>query len=454
MQPLIISYSGIRGIIGESLTEAVAARYGRAFGELLQARHGDRAVVLLGRDTRPSGPELQAGIARGLAGAARLIDLGVVPTPTVQFAMGALGAHGAVCVTASHNPAEWNGFKFFLGPDNTVLGSAEIAELCAAAADEGADPGGPAADAEDRRSEAIRLHVDRVCGIVDAARIRARGYRVAVDSAGGAGAEPTRALLEALGCQVVEVKSARESEPVAEALTELQAAVRAGACDLGLAQDLDADRLALVTEDGQAPGEETTLVMAIAHLLRRFATGRRVVVKNVATTRAIDDLASRHGAILIETPVGEINLSRALLDEVRRGVTAFGGEGNGGVIFPPVSPGRDSLVGAALVLEAMASDGRRLSHQLADLPRYHMVKSRAALAPTIRLDEVIAAIQATHPHATASHVDGLKMSLPDGSWFVVRPSNTEPVVRLVAESAVPGWAELTVASLAGRLRQA
>ncbi len=446
---LIVSYSGIRGIVGKSLTEEVAARFGAAFAALLKGRVQGTAMILLGRDTRPSGPGLLRAMARGLAGAGRLVDLGVVPTPTLQFALGALGASAGVCVTASHNPGEWNGFKFFLGLDNTVLDGRDMRELQRLAEGVSGDGAAPAVD--DAHEEAVGLHVERVCAIVDAERVRQRRFRVAVDSARGAGTAITVRLLEALGCEVVPVVSGRESEPVAEALGELAAAVRTGGCDLGLAQDLDADRLALVDERGDAPGEEQTLVLAIDHLLRRTGGGPCVVVKNVATTRAVDDLAAAAGARLIETPVGEVHLSRALLAEVRAGRAAFGGEGNGGVIYPPVSPGRDSLVGAALVLESLATGGGPLSARLATLPRYHMVKTRVALAAGAPVAALLDAIAAAYPDAVATRPDGLKLTFADGAWLVVRPSNTEPVIRVVAESPAPGWVERIAAAVAARL---
>jgi phosphomannomutase len=460
MQPLIVSYSGIRGVVGESLTEDVALRFGRAFGRLVTARH-PAPTFLVGRDTRPSGAALVRAAMRGLAPFGRLVDLGVVATPTLQFAMGAFAAEAALCVTASHNTSEWNGLKLFLGPDNTVLDGEQMRELRARAevgeVSTAAPPlsaTGPTAGAEERHGEAIRRHVEAVRGRIDAARVQARRFRVALDSAGGAGQEATEALLAALGCAVVPVASGRESEPVAEHLGALCRAVVEERCDLGLAQDLDGDRLALVTERGIAPGEEATLVLAVDHLLRRHSSGRRVVVKNVSTSRAVDDVALRHGATLVETPVGEVNLSRALLRETRLGHLAFGGEGNGGVIFPPISAGRDSLVGTALVLESLAVEGVPLSQRLAALPRYHGRKLRAVLAARDSLALLLPRIEAAFPGGEPIRLDGLKLRFPDGSWFLVRASNTEPIVRVVAESMDPAWVDETTRRIEGILRAA
>jgi len=444
MQPLIISYSGIRGIAGESLTEEVALRFGRAFGRMVERRHAS-PTILLGRDTRPSGGELLRGVIRGLAPFGRLVDLGVVATPTLQFALGAFSAGAALCITASHNPSQWNGLKLFLGPDNTVLDGDQMRELCSlVGAEEPATLGPPPPAPERRHEEAIQRHLDAVRARIDVARIRARQFRVALDSAGGAGEEATQALLASIGCVVVPVASGRESEPIPEHLSELRRAVVEARCDLGLAQDLDGDRLALVTEQGEAPGEESTLVLAVDHLLHRFSEGERVVVKNIATTQAVDEVVRRHGAVLVETPVGEVNLSRVLLRETRLGRVAFGGEGNGGVIFPPISLGRDGLTGTALVLECLAGDAAPLSTRLAALPRYHGRKLRIPLMPGEAVGPLLSRIEEAFPAGEASHLDGVRLRFPDGSWFVARGSNTEPILRVVAESPVAAWVDETI----------
>jgi phosphomannomutase len=443
MNALIVSYSGIRGIAGESLTEEVALRFGRAFGRLVARRHPS-PTILLGRDTRPSGAELLRGASRGLAPFGRLVDLGVVPTPTLQHAMSAFPAEAALCITGSHNTREWNGLKLFLGPDRTVLDGEQMRELRALAGEADAAGVPPASEPEPWHDEAIRRHVAAVCAHVDVARIRGRRFRVALDPAGGAGEEATGALLASLGCELVPVSSGRESEPIPEHLSELRRAVVEERCDVGFAQDLDADRLALVTERGDAPGEESTLVLVVDHLLRRFAKGRRVVVKNVATTRAVDHVALRHGATVVDTPVGEVNLSRALLYETRLGHRAFGGEGNGGVIFPPISLGRDSLMGAALVLESLAGGPAPLSRRLEDLPRYHGRKLRVALRPGDTASALLPRIEAAFPAAEVRRLDGLELRFPGGSWLVARGSNTEPILRVVAESPAAGWVDETL----------
>lgn len=445
MSGLVVSYSGIRGVVGPDLDESVARGLGAAFRRMVTEHHGAGPITLLvGRDTRASGPRLQSALMQGLAGErVRIIDLDVAPTPTIQFSLGALAGHGAVAVTASHNPAQWNGFKFFLAPDNTVLDGAQTERLILSLP--AAVPVVPGTSAIDgRQVQAVALHVARVLEQVDAESIRRRRFRVALDAARGAGERPAARLLDALGCTVTLVDVERDSEPLPENLAALGNAVIRNGCAVGFAQDLDADRLALTTEAGAAPGEDYTLVLVVDHLLRRPHASAPVVVKNVSTTRAVDDVVARAGAELVETRVGEIHLSRALKQRIEQGRVAFGGEGNGGVILPAVHLGRDSLIGMALVLEALAQRDAPLSERLRELPRYHSAKLKLALS---REPAVMAAVERTFPDGLVDRVDGLRLRFADGSWLGLRRSNTEPIVRLMVESPDAQWVTRVVSML-------
>ncbi|HEY1289548.1 MAG TPA: hypothetical protein VGF58_14570 [Burkholderiales bacterium] len=442
---LVISYSGIRGVVGRDLDRSVARSFGAAFRRMVTELHAAGPITLVvGRDTRASGPELQSALTEGLSDAGvRITDLDVAPTPTIQFALGAFAAHGAVAVTASHNPAQWNGFKFFLAPENTVLDGAQTQRLVQALTAGGPDAPG-AATMDNRQELAAALHVARVLEQVDAESIRRRCFRVALDAARGAGERPAAQLLDALGCRIVRVDVGRESEPLPENLAALSDAVVRNGCAVGFAQDLDGDRLALTTETGIAPGEDYTLVLVVDHLLRRPHAGTPVVVKNVSTTHAVDDVVRRAGAELVETRVGEVHLSRALKQRIVQGRVAFGGEGNGGVILPAVHLGRDSLTGMALVLEALAQREEPLSELLRGLPRYHSAKLKLDLS---REAALIAAVERTFPDGIADRVDGLRLRFSDGAWLGLRRSNTEPIVRLVVESRDAQWVSHVVSML-------
>jgi phosphomannomutase len=432
---LRISYSGVRGIFGESLTLPVAAQFAEAFARLANERFPN-PLTIIGRDTRPSGRELLPAVIAGLTRLpCSLLDVGVVPSPTVEVAMAQFDAQAAIIITASHNPAQWNGFKFLMGPHYIVLNGEQTRHLFALSRQASAqyEPAAPPA-VPSRHQQALEAHLVRVLREVDVAAIRARRFKVAADSCRGAGEAVTMRLLQELGCVVTPVSVERDSEPSAANLGALREAVVASGCDLGLAQDLDADRLALVSEQGEAMGEECTLAFAVDHLLDRFRGAAAVVVRNSSTSRMIDDLCAARGAELREVKVGEVNLGQAMIEVAEQGRTVFGGEGNGGVIYPPVCYGRDSLIGIALMLEYAAARGLALSELRARLPQYHMVKAKLeGLAPE-RVQEALARVRRLFAGETMSDFDGLKVTFADGTWCQVRPSNTEPIVRLIIES--------------------
>lgn len=285
--------------------------------------------------------------------------------------------------------------------------------------------------------EALRTHADRVLAQVDVDLIGSKGLRVALDAARGAGGPVGREVLERLGCEVMALEVERDSEPTAENLAALCEETRRHECAVGLAQDLDADRLAVVSERGEFVGEEYTLALAVKHLLDRTAGQDRLVVKNSATSRMIDDLAEAAGAELTEVRVGEVNLSKAMIEAEARGRVAFGGEGNGGVIYPPVCHGRDSLIGMALMLELLAASGRSVSSLVAGLPRYTIRKAKVEGIDRAEMGMLLDSLKRKYAGEEMALADGLKVRFADRTWLQVRPSNTEPVVRLTAESPFP-----------------
>jgi phosphomannomutase len=397
-----------------------------------RAAGASRAVVV-GRDSRVSGPLFQSvAIAALRAVGARVIDIGLTTTPTCQLAVEHHHAAGGLMLSASHNPIEWNALKF-IGPTGLFLEGHEGAEMRAAM--ERHIPyvswdrlGDVVAD-----TDAASRHVSQVLALpmIDVPRIRARRFRVALDGVRGAAAVIMPALLEALGCEVVAInmepdgRVPRPPEPVAENLGELEALVRRERADVGLAVDPDVDRLALVSDEGEAVGEDYTLALAARLVLKHV---RGPVVTNLSTSRVVEDAAAAAGAPLLLAPVGEVNVAVKMRDS--RAV--IGGEGNGGVILPALHLGRDAPVGAALVLQLLAEEEKPLSRLVAEQPRYVIVKDKLD-RPPVPLDSVYEALRAEFPEAEADTQDGLRLSWPD-RWVHVRPSGTEPIVRVIAEA--------------------
>ena len=442
---LMVSASGVRGIVGESLTPEIVTRVAAAHGTLLEA-----GPVVTGRDSRPSGAWVsRAAQAAVLAVGHDVVDVGIAPTPTILFAIRHHGAAGGLAFTASHNPAPWNALKLF-GPGGTFL-PPERSEAVARLAREGRiswvahDRVG--ATRED--SDAIRRHREAIVSLpgLDPAAIAARRFRVAVDAVNGAGSVATPELLRALGATVDAIYCKpdglfpRVPEPLPENLGALGELVRKTGAQVGFANDPDADRLAILDERGVPIGEERTLQIAIDWALRRRPGA---VVVNASTSMGVDAIARRHGVAVIRTRVGEAHVAQALLAE--GGV--IGGEGNGGVIYPALHATRDALLAAAITLDWMAEDSRSLSARVAELPPLHMVKRKLDL----RLSDPAAlgaALRAEFPDGERNVLDGEKYLWEDG-WVQVRASGTEPIVRVIAEARTSEKAE----SLAARALRA
>ena len=444
---LIVSVSGVRGIVGAEFHPELVARFAAAFGQ--QVAGGRDATVALGRDARVSGPMFAAAAQAGLQSVGcRVVDCGLVPTPTLQLAVEHHHAAGGIVITASHNPAEWNALKF-VGPDGLFLDGAgaralvervERGELRRSAWNQVGDV------AQD--DGAIRRHVAAVLRLktLKLARIRRRKLTVALDCVRGAGGTIMPTLLRRLGCRVVGMdlepdgRFPRAPEPVPEHLGALGELVRRGKADLGMAVDPDVDRLALVDERGEPIGEDYTLAFAVRAVLeeavrrsdgqavrRRASVRPAVVVFNLSTSLVVEDAARGCGAEVTRAPVGEANVARAMRDAG----AVIGGEGNGGVILPALHLGRDAPVGAALVLELLTRTGQTVSQLVAEQPRYAIVKAKAARGSDLAL--AYAELRRRFPDATPDQQDGLRLAWT-GRWLHVRPSGTEPIVRLIAEA--------------------
>ena len=428
----MIGVSGIRGRVGHGLSPEVVSRYAAAFGAWALAQGKSRAVVL-GRDSRVTGP-LFHQIARASLEAvgADVIDLGLTTTPTIQLAVEHHHAAGGLGITASHNPIEWNALKF-IGSSGLFLSDDEGKEMRALI-----ERGIPYAEWDSIGkthfdADAITRHINAVLKLpfINVEAIRARGFRVAYDACRGAGGAIIPHLLDLLGCEVHEInietdgRFPRPPEPVPENLKDLEKLVKDTGAQIGFATDPDVDRLALVSDAGVAIGEDYTLAMAIRVVLRH-RKGR--VVTNLSTSRVVDDAAAEFGQKVIRAAVGEVNVAMRMRSEH----AVIGGEGNGGVILPELHLGRDAPLGVALLLQLMLEDQRPISQIVSDAPQYAIIKDKLD-RPEAPLDSVYGALRAASPEAEADTQDGLRLGWSD-RWIHVRPSNTEPIVRVIAEA--------------------
>ena len=452
----MISVSGIRGHVGTDLTPELVARYAAALGSWARsqsthhsARPTERPSVVLGRDARTSGAMFTRAAAAGLMSVGvEVIDLGIVPTPTVQLAVEHHHAAAGLILTASHNPIEWNALKF-VGPDGIFL-DAQAGGAVRALAEQGprragwSDLGGARED-----PGAIERHLDAILALpmLDLAAIRARRFLVALDCVRGAGAGAILPLLERLSCRVhginleMDGRFPRAPEPVPENLGELSALVKTTRADIGLAVDPDVDRLALVDETGTPIGEDYTLAFAVKAVLDRRRTDGTIptVVVNLSTSLVVEDAARAGGARLVRAPVGEANVARTIRDER----ALIGGEGNGGVMLPQLHIGRDAPLGVALILHLLAQTGVTLSRLVAESPRYTIVKAKAPRGSD--LPPLYQRLRERFSDAAADERDGLRLAWAD-RWLHVRPSGTEPIVRLIAEAPSRAEAEALVAA--------
>ena len=438
----MVSVSGVRGIVGRDLTPDLVARFAAAFGVL--AAEAGRPSVVLARDARTSGPMFAAAARAGLQSAGcEVIECGLIPTPTAQLAVEHHAAGGGIVLTASHNPIEWNALKF-VGPDGVFLDAETGARLLALV--EGDIPRASWDRVGEVRADdgAVARHLDRLLALpdLDLAAIRRRRFAVALDCVRGAGGTIMPQLLETLGCRVEVINGQtdgrfpRPPEPVPEHLGDLGAAVRRAGAEVGVAVDPDVDRLALVDETGAAIGEDYTLAFAVEAVLRRR---RGPVVVNLSTSLVVDDAARAFGVSVQRAPVGEANVARAM----RAAHAVVGGEGNGGVMLPALHLGRDAPLAAALVLDLLATDRAGIAARVAARPRYAIVKAKAPRGPDLAAG--YRALEARFGDAARDLQDGLRLAWPD-RWLHVRPSGTEPIVRLIAEAPSRGDADALVAA--------
>ncbi|MFA6451578.1 MAG: phosphoglucosamine mutase, partial [bacterium] len=426
---LKISISGVRGVVGESLTPDLLVRFAEAFGTYL----GRGASVVVGRDTRTSGEMVQHAVLAGLVSAGcRVTLLDICPVPTLQLAVRNLGADGGIEITASHNPVEWNALKF-IREDGCFLNyyqARELLDIYHQGDFAKAYSGGM--NRPRKYGRAVEDHIEAIIGTLGRLPKGRRPIRAVVDCVNGAGSVMSAELLRRLGCEVFTINDTpdgifpRPPEPLPENLAALCDETRRLDADIGFAQDADADRLAIVSEKGLPIGEDYTLAIAVDYILSQ--TPGNVVV-NLSTTRAVDDIAASHGCRVVKSKIGEINVVEMMKAEN----AVIGGEGNGGVIYPAINYARDSFAGMAIALHYIAARKKPVSALVAALPAYKTTKS-AIPCPLNRAQEVVEFLIEKYKSKKLVLTDGVK--IPFGkSWSLVRASNTEPILRIITEAA-------------------
>lgn len=434
---LMISVSGMRGIVGKDLTPELVARHAAALGAWARGR--GKPLVVLGRDARTSGPMFAQAARSGLMSVGcDVIDVGMAPTPTVQLAVEHHHAGAGLILTASHNPIEWNALKF-IGPDGIFL-DGESGAAVRALAEAGPPRAGWEGVGNTREDpDAIERHLDLVLALpeIDVPAIRARNFHVALDCVRGAGGTTMPQLLHRLNCRVSAInletdgRFPRAPEPLPENLGDLGRLVRESGAVIGFAVDPDVDRLAVVDERGEAIGEDYTLAFAVRAVLDSAVAKRHgdtaTVVANLSTSLVVEDVTRELGGRFVRAPVGEANVARTIVES--RAV--IGGEGNGGVILPRLHVGRDAPLGVALILHLLARSGRSVSALVAAQPRYTIVKAKGPRGKD--LTPVYRALRQRFPDAEADDRDGLRLAWAD-RWVHLRPSGTEPIVRFIAEA--------------------
>lgn len=433
MGRLMIGISGVRGVVGDTLSPELLVRLGQAFGTYCEG-----GSVVVGRDTRVSGDMVKHAVFSGLLSTGcKILDLGVCATPTAALMVRERKADGGIVISASHNPIEWNALKFFRA-DGTYLNADEGRQLLDIYyGGDTALVGYEGLHAVTSDDSGNARHLERVLDLIDVRGLRKRNFHVALDGCNGAGAELALKFLDEIGARIEPIHCemtgafARNPEPTAASIKDLQKIVKSKKCDVGFAQDADADRIAFVSEKGKYIGEEYSLCLATRYIL---AHNPGPVVTNLSTTRMIEDVAQRFSCEVIRTPVGEVNVA----DEMRRLKSPIGGEGNGGVIDPRFNYSRDGLTGMALMLQLMLETGQTISDLVGEIPRYQMVKEKIECGK--RAVRPILNALANEKADRVDSRDGVKLDFANG-WVHVRASNTEPIVRVYAEAKTKTYAE-------------
>lgn len=438
---LIKSISGIRGtiggLVGEALTPLDTVKFAAAYGSYIKSLKASDTKIVIGRDARVSGPMVSKLVAATLQGLGiDVVDLQLATTPTVELAVTEEGADGGIIITASHNPGQWNALKL-LNEDGEFLSAeagAMILDIAEANDFEFATVTklGMYTTAEDY----TKSHIDQILALpeVDVEAIRKRNFRVAIDCINSVGGIAVPMLLEALGVVHVEKFYCEPTgtfrhnpEPLPENLTHICSKIENGMYDLGIVVDPDVDRLVLIQENGVPFGEEYTLVAVADYILSLKGGGN--TVSNLSSSQALKDITEKRGGTYHVAAVGEVNVVKTM----KATNAIIGGEGNGGIIYPTLHYGRDALVGIALFLTHLAKFGKPVSQLKATYPQYHISKNKIELTPDIDMEAILKAIEKKYANMPVDTQDGVKVTFGK-EWVHLRKSNTEPIIRIIAES--------------------
>lgn len=440
MSEIIASVSGVRGITGDSLTPQSIIKFTSAFSEYCKINFKNNFKIVVGRDGRLSGEVIENIVVSNLALCGfKVINIGIAPTPTVQIATEDMKCAGGISITASHNPQQWNGLKF-LNSDGTFLDEIQIKEFLKIASNENFHY----VNIEKIKRPVndftwIDKHIEKILKlkIINVNKIRKRKFKVVVDAVNASGSVIIPKLLEKLGCKVIKLYCdgsgifPHTPEPLPENLILLSKAVKNNKADLGIAIDPDADRLVLITDKGEPFSEENTITTAVNFVLKKNSSKNKSVTVNLSTTRAVDDIAFLNKAKVFRSPVGEINVVK----EMMKNKSVIGGEGSGGVIFPALHYGRDSLVGIVLVLNELAEYKYKLSDYKKTIPEYFISKSKVENIndPDILLNRLKNKFSKNKEVIKIWTNDGLKIDFKN-YWVHLRKSNTEPILRIITEA--------------------
>ena len=448
---LIKSISGIRGTIGgkvgDNLTPVDAVKFASAYGTWLKNYSGkDKLSVVIGRDARISGPMIHNLVVNTLVGLGiDVIDLGLSTTPTVEVAVPLEKADGGIILTASHNPKQWNALKL-LNEKGEFLNGVEgekILEIAEAEAFDFSDVDSLGTIVEN--DAYMDIHIDEVLNLplVDVAAVKAAQFKVVVDGVNSSGGVIIPKLLELMGVEVVKLYCEpnghfpHNPEPLKEHLTDISALVVAEKAHLGIVVDPDVDRLAFIAEDGEMFGEEYTLVACADYVLSKTPGN---TVSNMSSSRALRDVTNAHKGNYEASAVGEVNV----VELMKKNNAIIGGEGNGGIIYPELHYGRDSLVGVALFLTHLANKKMKVSDLRASYPEYYMSKNKIELTPQIDVDAILVAMTEKYKNEDSTTIDGVKIDFAT-EWVHLRKSNTEPIIRIYTEA--PSQKEADVLAL-------